>query len=99
MRESPGAGDHRLVGADLPLALTETFLLSAGGSRAGGAACGLARRARFRTPEARMERALRRGLFTLRHTAVIPYMHYASSLRTLRAHVKADWVGAGVDGA
>ena len=56
-------------------------------------------RARYRNAEARMERALRRGLFTLRHTAVIPYMHYASSLRTLRAHVKADWVGAGVDGA
>ncbi|HLB54096.1 MAG TPA: hypothetical protein VJK71_03235 [Gemmatimonadales bacterium] len=36
VQESPGAGDHRLVGADLHLALTETFLLSAEISRSEG---------------------------------------------------------------
>ncbi len=56
-------------------------------------------RARYRKAEDRVARAVQRGLFTLRHSAVIPYMHYASSLRTLRAYVKADWVGAWVDGA
>jgi len=59
-------------------------------------AVGLVRgsRIRYRNADAAERRAVRRGLFTLRSTAVIPYMHYVPSLRTLRAYLEAEWYGA-----
>lgn len=54
-------------------------------------------RERYRKADEREIRAVRRGLFTLRHRALIPYMHYASSLQALRAYLEAEWTGAWMD--
>ncbi len=54
-------------------------------------------RERYRNADEREVRAVRRGLFTLRHRALIPYMHYAPSLRALRAYLETEWSGAWMD--
>lgn len=56
-------------------------------------------RVRYRNADTAERRAVRRGLFTLRYTAVIPYMHYVSSMRKLRAYLEAEWCGAWMDRA
>ena len=56
-------------------------------------------RDRYRNAEDRTARAVRRGLFALRHNRIIAYMHYVPSLRILRAYLEAEWYGAWMDHA
>ena len=89
--------DHGLIFSIHPAPDRGVIYCDAYGSRH---VVGLVRgsRARYRNAEDRTARAVRRGLFALRHTAIIPYMHYVPSLRRLRAYLEAEWCGAWMDG-
>ncbi len=90
--------DHGLIFSIHPAPHRPVIYCDAYGSRH---IVGLVRgsRDRYRNAEDRTSRAVRRGLFSLRHTAIIPYMHYVPSMRKLRAYLEAEWCGAWMDRA
>ena len=54
---------------------------------------------RYRTADAKLAAVVRQGLFRLLHTEIFHFMHYAGSLRVLRAYAPGEFKHMWMDGA
>ncbi len=75
----------------------EIFCATSAGQRFVGILRGS--RKRYAAADANLAAVVRQGLFRLRHTEVFHFMHYAASLRRLRAYVPGEFKRMRMDDA